>query len=150
MFRISHFIFIAMAIWTAGLLFWTSQSVQQAQKELRALKSSKHGELEMVRVLSSEWDYLNRPERLEELARTYLAFDNVGIDDMKLLTSVELVKDSVSPVVPAVKPEKSFELVSQKSNDFSSDAKTKEVVISKPEQDNFNSFIETLSDGGVE
>ena len=150
MFKISHVIFVIMAVWTAGLLFWTSQSVQQAQKELRSIKQSSYNETEMVRVLSSEWNYLNRPERLEALAKDYLVIDNVKVDNAKLLTSVDLIKDIAPVIIDENQPVLNIKkLVSQRKVQ-SKVADKKGIVISKPEQDNFNSFIGSLSEEGRE
>jgi len=54
------------------MLFWTSQAVQQKEDVLSGLKKELSHELESTRVLSVEWDYLNRPQRIEKMAREQL------------------------------------------------------------------------------
>jgi len=67
-FRISNILSLLIATVLGVLLFWTSQAVQQKEEELSAARKKLAQETETVRVLSVEWDYLNRPQRLEELA----------------------------------------------------------------------------------
>lgn len=64
-------IFLLAAI-LGGLLFQTSQNVQQSEDELGALNAQIEAERETIEVLKTEWEYLNRPQRLEELARKQL------------------------------------------------------------------------------
>jgi cell division protein FtsL len=70
-------------------LFWVSQQVQEAERDARALNSVITQEQEAIRVLTAEWDYLNRPDRLEELARTYLNMEPIKADST--LTSVQSI-----------------------------------------------------------
>lgn len=67
-FRISSFLFLGLAIMFGVLLFWTSQAVQKKEDVLKNARGQLMQEQETVRVLGVEWDYLNRPQRLEELA----------------------------------------------------------------------------------
>ena len=152
MFKISNIIFCMIAIWTAVLLFWTSQSVQNAERELKNLKQSSYNEAEMFRVLSSEWDYLNRPDRLEELAARYLNVETMGAHTDKMLTSAELVKNqdvvlhvqgvgvaSVRPVSvkrkPQVPQEHAVEGIQSK-------------IIKKVDQEKFTDLIVDITDEG--
>ncbi len=61
-----------VAILLGGLLFNTSQNVQKSQDDLRALHAEIEAEKETIGVLEVEWEYLNRPQRLEELAKKTL------------------------------------------------------------------------------
>ncbi|MFA5593513.1 MAG: hypothetical protein WC989_09410 [Micavibrio sp.] len=67
-FRISNLLLFAVAAFLGFLLFWTSQAVQNKEDQYRTAKKKLAQETETIRVLSVEWDYLNRPQRLEELA----------------------------------------------------------------------------------
>lgn len=69
LFRISTILTLLIAAVFGVLLFWTSQDVQKKERELAKTKAELAQERETVRVLSVEWDYLNRPQRLEELAK---------------------------------------------------------------------------------
>src|SRR5688572_26982177 len=69
LFRISNILTLAVAAMFGVLLFWTSQDVQKKERVLAKSKAELAQEQETVRVLSVEWDYLNRPQRLEDLAK---------------------------------------------------------------------------------
>lgn len=64
-------VFFMVALSGAALLH-ASQNVQQAESRLRALEDSVRREEERVHLLRAEWESLNRPERLERLAREFL------------------------------------------------------------------------------
>ena len=53
-------------------LFWVSQQVQLLERDQRVYSSQIASEEEGMRVLNAEWDYLNRPDRIEALATKYL------------------------------------------------------------------------------
>ncbi len=53
-------------------LFHTSQKVHDERVKLAALDVSISKEEESIRVLHTEWGYLNQPVRLEKLAKAYL------------------------------------------------------------------------------
>lgn len=53
-------------------LFYTSQSVQEAEEKLAVLKSDYAQEMESIRLLNTEWAFLNNPQRLETLSKKYL------------------------------------------------------------------------------
>jgi hypothetical protein len=61
-----------IAISAGVVLLYTSQSVQKAEAELKALNTELAQENELQRVLEAEWAFLTAPERLESLAERYL------------------------------------------------------------------------------
>ncbi len=67
MFRLSGLFFIVIAIFCGVLLFQTSQSVQSREDELANIEEKNIKEEEEIRVLTTEWDYLNSPQRLENI-----------------------------------------------------------------------------------
>lgn len=72
MIRLSTLSGYALAVCAATALFWTSQTVQKAEDRLERVRHDLAREHEALHVLTAEWDYLNRPERIEALARKYL------------------------------------------------------------------------------
>ena len=90
------------AVAAATLLFWTSQSVQQKERQLAALQADTQKEEQTIRVLRTEWDYLNRPERLETLAHQYLGMDREKTD--QIIPSSSELPSAAAPVVPKPKP----------------------------------------------
>lgn len=90
--RLSTVAALACAGIAGFLLFQTSQNVQQAEDKLRVAHESLAKEESSVRVLETEWDYLNRPDRIEDLARQHLK--------MRATMPDALVKDSRSVTDP--------------------------------------------------
>lgn len=92
-FRISNILSLLLATFFGVLLFWTSQNVQTKEDELADVKKELAHEEETVRVLSVEWDYLNRPQRLEKLAAEQLGMEQAGGKEM-----VKTVSDIPEPL----------------------------------------------------
>ena len=98
--RISNILCLAVATLFGVMLFWTSQAVQQKEDDLADLKKSLSQEVETVRVLSVEWDYLNRPQRLEELAREQLGMELPSAKEV--ITAIGQIPE---PIIPAAHEE---------------------------------------------
>lgn len=84
--RLSTMCVLVVAAGCGFSLFQTSQNVQQAEHELRNVQASLDKERDVIRVLETEWDYLNRPTRLEDLVKQHL--------DMQSTAPKALVRDS--------------------------------------------------------
>jgi hypothetical protein len=73
-------LFVMSALAVMGLAFWAyqenykTQTAQRQVRELQAQIGAAHSRLGMLRA---EWAYLNRPDRLRELAE--LNFDRLGL-----------------------------------------------------------------------
>ena len=76
--RLSGLIFLFAAVCLGCGLFVTSQSVQRVEMALHDVERDIKTETENVRVLSTEWVYLNKPQRLEKLAYEYLRVEGGG------------------------------------------------------------------------
>lgn len=101
--RLSTILSLSAAAVAGFFLFQTSQNVQDAEGRLRSIQTALSKEQDSMRVLEAEWDYLNRPDRLEELAQQHLK--------MKAQSPASLVNDSSdlpetgAPGLPKRKPE---------------------------------------------
>lgn len=74
------FIFILVALGVVGLAFWAYQENYRTQASLREVErlNSEIADLrERLGMLQAEWAYLNRPDRLRDLAD--LNFDRLGL-----------------------------------------------------------------------
>ena len=70
--KLSTVLVLMMVLASGSGLFWVSQKVQQLERDQRSARLRVSSEQEAIRVLAAEWDYLNRPDRLESLAVHYL------------------------------------------------------------------------------
>ena len=72
---------IAVTIAALGL-FHVSHRVEQLENELIREQRSILQEREAIQVLEAEWSYLNRPERIADLAKRHLALVPLSADHM--------------------------------------------------------------------
>jgi cell division protein FtsL len=100
LFRISNILSFAAATVCGVLLFWTSQAVQQKEEMLSDVRHKLMQETDTLRVLSVEWDYLNRPQRLEQLAR-----DQLGMEQPSAKEVVRNVSDIPEPIIVGTDPD---------------------------------------------
>ncbi len=73
-------LYITTALAVFGLAFWAYQenyATQQVLKETRKLQRDIGDARARLSVLKAEWAYLNRPDRLRELAE--LNYDRLGL-----------------------------------------------------------------------
>ncbi len=103
LFSISTLLSIAGAVAAGALLFWTSQSVQREESRLASLNKSVANENQSIRVLRAEWDYLNRPDRLEILATEYLGMSSSAAA-FTVRNDVSSLPEIVVPAIPMRKP----------------------------------------------
>lgn len=143
LFSLSTLLAIAGAAGAGALLFWTSQSVQQAEDKLSRLQKAVANETQAIRVLSAEWDYLNRPARLEALAAEHLGLSS----GMVVVTDIAGLPDIFAPALPQSKPVLEAQPVSlQIPPGFGEDAGVTPVPRSKPPYKESQSFDALLSD----
>lgn len=99
--RVSTVAAVTAVILSGTMLLSTSQKVQKAERQLSVLSKEKNREGEAIRVLRAEWDYLNRPDRLEALATRYLGMkepdlaavtDNTARLDAPVAQAVDLLR----------------------------------------------------------
>ena len=74
------FLFVLAGLAVMGLAFWSYQEnykTREALSEVRNLHTQIGRNYERLRMLRAEWAYLNRPDRLSDLAE--LNFDRLGL-----------------------------------------------------------------------
>jgi hypothetical protein len=153
MFRISSLLFLAIAILTGSLLFNTSQSVQRAELDLAAVEDKIASEKESLRVLSAEWDYLNRPERLEKLTLENLDMDDALAKKDDFINDNKAVPEPKAPILPPPKPKDFYQYVSmiKKQKKEQGQEKNRRFVqapdvIKNNEQENFSDLVEETTE----
>lgn len=100
--RISTIATLMMALGAGFVLFQTSQNVQRAEDRLNDVREALGKEQETVRVLETEWDYLNRPDRIEELAQQYLKMSSPELS--ALVKDGKNIPQPGQSVLPGRKP----------------------------------------------
>ena len=91
------------ALVVMGLAFWAYQEnykTQQSQREVRSLQAQIGAAHSRLGMLRAEWAYLNRPDRLRELAE--LNFDRLEL--LPLLPEAFGRVDQVAYPMPAMLP----------------------------------------------
>ena len=145
LFRISNILSFAVATICGVLLMWTSQAVQHKEDQLAEVRQHLAQETDTLRVLSVEWDYLNRPQRLEELARNQLGMEQPSANEV-----VRNVSDIPEPVL---EEEGLIQAVSMETaKPLPPQAMKSEIVSpSKAEKQDFETLIQNLStEGGAQ
>lgn len=74
---------VCVAVLAIGL-YLVKYSVQDVQRNVATLKSELSKEKESLHLLNAEWAYLNRPDRLRQLADRHL--DLVPLDSRRIET----------------------------------------------------------------
>lgn len=76
--KISTLLVSGLVLGTGFMLFNVSRQVQEEEKVLYSIQDDIVREEKMIRVLRAEWAYLNRPERLERLAKDHLEMGEIS------------------------------------------------------------------------
>ncbi|MBI2233834.1 MAG: energy transducer TonB [Micavibrio aeruginosavorus] len=100
--RISTIVTLMMAVGAGFVLFQTSQNVQRAEDRLHDVREALSKEQGTVRVLETEWDYLNRPDRIEDLARQHLKMSSPDL--AALVKDGKNIPEPGHAVLPPRKP----------------------------------------------
>lgn len=101
--RLSALISLGLATTMGAALFITSEHVQRKEKDLAALQDKLGYEHDAMRVLNAEWTYLNRPDRLEQLAHSYLQL--APGTAAQVMNDPNAIPEPITPVLPGIKPE---------------------------------------------
>ena len=144
MFRISSLFFVVVAVVAGTLLFQTSQSVQRLEGDLHEVTQDVGHEKESLRILGAEWDYLNRPERLEKLTLENLDMDAVHAEKTDFISNGAAVPEPEIPVLPPVKPKNLLIPVAMQTQSKVTQSKVKESEAVKPDlkDKSFESLVE--------
>lgn len=101
------FLYVLAAFAVIGLAFWAYQEnykTQAALKEVRQLHAEIGAAHERLNILRAEWAYLNRPDRLADLAD--LNFDRLGLLPLMpdAFGRVDHIIYPLPPISPIINP----------------------------------------------
>jgi len=85
--RASTILWLAAVILIGYAMFQVKYEVVQQEEQLARLNRQIADGREAIRVLNAEWNFLNQPERLNELAKRHLTL--VPIGTAQLLPSID-------------------------------------------------------------
>lgn len=100
--RISTIFWMILIVVSALGVYLVKYQVQSMQEELVKLENNLREERESLHVLEAEWAYLNRPERLQELADRHLP---LMPSLSKQISSVEAIPQTADLVAKAEEAE---------------------------------------------
>ena len=99
--RMSPILSLVLSVILGAGLFTTSEAVQRTEKDLKVLQQKLAAEQENLHILEAEWAYLNRPDRLEQLAAQYLSIGQA--ETGHILASLDVIAEPLN-VIPPSKP----------------------------------------------
>ena len=134
---VSHFIPLLLAVASGALLFVTAQAVQDRRAKLAEMRDKLAREREALRVLQAEWAWLDRPQRLERLARAHLAMQPPTAAQM--LAPGARLPTMLQPGLPPVKPDRAPQIQPAAGQGDGDDAPDR-----GREQHNFNAVMQSL------
>jgi len=80
--RFSLFLWMPAIVVALFLLYQVKYEVQSLKNQVAETARQLEAEKELLHVSAAEWAYLNRPERLQELAEKYLGASDVTVNQV--------------------------------------------------------------------
>ncbi|MDX2073884.1 MAG: hypothetical protein SFX19_05920 [Alphaproteobacteria bacterium] len=113
MIRLSAIVWIAVLAVSAFGLYSVKFKVQTLRAQIAEVEQQLEVEREGMNVVAAEWAYLNRPDRLQKLAATYLQTEETTVQQIAEVVAIpfpQVVEASVADAPPP--PIEGVELVS--------------------------------------
>lgn len=80
--RISTLVWMLVIVVAAFLLYQVKYEVQRVRTDIAKISRELQQERESLDVVTAEWAYLNRPERLQKLAEKHLSFQSLTVQQV--------------------------------------------------------------------
>jgi cell division protein FtsL len=90
MIRITTLLWVALLVVAGGTVMHVSYQVRHVEKHISELTRDTRQEQDAIRILSAEWDSLNDPHRIDELAKRHLALEPTPIARVVTLEAIPL------------------------------------------------------------
>jgi hypothetical protein len=88
MIRLSMIIWVMVLTVSAFALYSVKFQVQTLRSQIAEVKKELETERESMNVVAAEWAYLNRPDRLQKLAATYLQTKEVTVEQIAEVAAI--------------------------------------------------------------
>ena len=88
MIRLSTLLWIVVLTVSAFLLYSVKYQVQSLRTQIADVSRQIEIERESMNVVAAEWSYLNRPDRLQKLASTYLSTKEVTVEQIAEIQAI--------------------------------------------------------------
>src|SRR6185312_3876282 len=104
--RLSTLIWMVVIVVAAFLLYTVKYQVQSLKSQIADTAQQLEAEREALHVVAAEWAYLNRPQRLQELAAQYLSAANAGVGQIADVQNIPFPRQTQASIVSddSVKP----------------------------------------------
>lgn len=86
--RLSTFIWMLVIVVSAILLYSVKYQVQSLKQQVAETAHELEQEKESLHVIAAEWAYLNRPQRLQQLADRYLSNTDLTVNQIAEIQSI--------------------------------------------------------------
>ena len=98
-------IWFSVIVVASFMLYQVKYEVQSIRAQIAQTSQELEQEKEAMHVVAAEWAYLNRPERLQQLAAKYLVSKGVTVQQVAEVEAIPYPKQSLasleSNIVPA-------------------------------------------------
>jgi len=94
--RLATVIWMVVIVAAALMLYMVKYQVQAIRNQATETASELEAEKEALHVVNAEWAYLNRPERLQQLASKYLAASDMTVDQVAQIEAIPFPSQTVA------------------------------------------------------
>jgi len=91
MIRITTLFWVALLVVAGGTVMHVSYQVRHLEKHLSEIAKETRQEQGNIRILTAEWETLNDPRRIDDLAKRYLTLGSTPIQRVVALEAVPLM-----------------------------------------------------------
>ena len=98
--RISTLVWILVTVIAAFMLYQVKYEVQSLKSQVADTAHRLEAEKQALHVVAAEWAYLNRPERLQQLADKYLASSDVTVDKIADMRAIPFPEKMQAALIP--------------------------------------------------
>lgn len=96
--RLSALVWMLVIVAATFVLYSVKYEVQSLKAQIVEVSKDLEHEREALNVVSAEWEYLNRPERLQMLSAKYLATTSTKVEQIAVVEAIPFPKQMQASV----------------------------------------------------